>query len=131
MRILDTSASDIRQCNRLTIDKVAALLVGRGHNEGSHRDIVLFTFGGQLERISATHPNYMALQYLLLFPYGENGWRLNIPRNIEETSSHRKKGCVSIREYYCFRLQYRNSEGKTLLLGGVYFINFSGSVCLH
>lgn len=112
MRILDTRASYIRRCNRLTTDKVAALLVGRGHNEGSYRDIVLFTFGGQLERISEAHSNYMALQYPLLFPYGENGWRLNIPHNIEETSSQRKKGCVSIREYYCFRLQYKILRGK-------------------
>ena len=66
---------------------------------------VLFTTGGQLQRITETHPSYMALQYPLLFPYGEDGWRINIPHNMESSSARSKQTYVSIREYYCFRLQ--------------------------
>ena len=43
MRILDTRVSDGRQYNQPTTKEVAALLVGRETNEGSHRDIILHT----------------------------------------------------------------------------------------
>ncbi len=33
------------------------------------------------QRISKLHVGYMALHYLLLFPYGEDGWHPNIPLN--------------------------------------------------
>ena len=99
IRILDTRVSDGRQYNRPTTNEVAALLVARGTNEGSRRDIILHTIGGQLQRISKTHPAYMALQYPLLFPYGEDGWRINIPHNITSSRASSKQTYESIREY--------------------------------
>ena len=83
MRITDTRASDWRQYNRPTANEVAAIMVGQGAIEGSHHDTVSFTTGGQLQRINETHPSYMALQYPLLFSYGEDGWRINISHNLE------------------------------------------------
>ena len=58
--------------NRPTANEVADLLVGRASVQGSHVT-VLFTTGGQLQRINEIHPSYMELQYPLLFPYGEDG----------------------------------------------------------
>ncbi|GJW65381.1 hypothetical protein Tco_0117265 [Tanacetum coccineum] len=57
------------------------------------------------------HPNFMALQYPLLFPYGEYGFQLHIPLNVPQTT---KRKYLSLREYYCFSLQIRVNEGKTL-----------------
>ena len=72
MRILDTRALDGRQYNWPTTNEVVALLVGSIASQGSHRDIVLHTISGQLQRINETHPSYMASQYPLLFPFGED-----------------------------------------------------------
>lgn len=118
MRILDKRVSNGRQYNRPTANEVTALLVEQGTNYGSHRDIVLHTSGGQLQRISETQPSCMALQYPLLFPYGEDGWRINIPHNMHSSTTHARQTYMSIREYYCFRLHQLNIESQTILLGG-------------
>src|ERR1043166_9121723 len=60
----------------------------------------------------------MALQYPLLFPYGEDGYRLYIPLNVPANA---KRKWMSLREYYCFRLQERIREGKTLHKAGRLF----------
>ncbi|CAN0871855.1 hypothetical protein LINGRAHAP2_LOCUS9959 [Linum grandiflorum] len=61
-----------------------------------------------LLRITNLNPKYDALHFPLLFPHGEDGFHLG----------NRKREHVTRREYYCFRLQYRDSEGTTLLRGG-------------
>nr|XP_043619723.1 uncharacterized protein LOC122591524 [Erigeron canadensis] len=60
----------------------------------------------------------MALQYPLLFPYGETGYHNQIPyhRNIGRRKT--KPETVTMREFYCYRIHYRNNEGTTLLRGG-------------
>ncbi|CAF1905864.1 unnamed protein product [Brassica napus] len=40
------------------------------------RDIILEKNSGKLKRISELHPCYLPLQYPLIFPYGEDGFRL-------------------------------------------------------
>ncbi|CAI9279754.1 unnamed protein product [Lactuca saligna] len=37
-------------------------------------DIIIHSQQGHPQRISKLHPNYMPLQYPLLFPFGEEGW---------------------------------------------------------
>ncbi|KAG5553887.1 hypothetical protein RHGRI_011678 [Rhododendron griersonianum] len=63
----------------------------------------------------------MPLQYLLLFPYGTDGWRRSIEFT-QATNVNRK--AVSMREFYAFRLQFQDIEGKTLLQGGRLFQQF-------
>ena len=83
---------------------------------------------GGLHRINELHPSYMALQYPLLFPYGEDGFRLGILcSNIDESSSD-TNDFVPMREYYAFRLQERDGEGHTLILGGRLFQQFDVDV---
>lgn len=66
----------------------------------------------------------MSLQYPLLFPFGEDGYRTNIRhRNASNSQTHRNN-IVSMREYYAFRTQWRPNEGHTLLLGGRLFLQF-------
>lgn len=59
------------------MSEVAALIVG-DVDTGSKRDIILERQSGRLKRISEFHPSYLALQYPLLFPYGEDGFRLGV-----------------------------------------------------
>ncbi|CAN0871869.1 ATP-dependent DNA helicase PIF1 [Linum grandiflorum] len=71
-----------------------------------------------LLRITNLNPKYDALHFPLLFPHGEDGFHLGIAYHARRASKNRKREHVTRREYYCFRLQYRDSEGTTLLRGG-------------
>ena len=79
---------------------------------------------GGLHRINELHSSYMALQYPLLFPYDEDGFRIGILcSNIDEISSDTNE-FVTMREYYAFRLQEQDGEGHILILGGRLFQQF-------
>jgi hypothetical protein len=43
------------------------------------RNIVVRAKGGSLHQIDDLHPAYDPLHFILLFPYGEQGWHLGIP----------------------------------------------------
>ncbi|XP_035837306.1 uncharacterized protein LOC118485145 [Helianthus annuus] len=102
-----------------TVPEVAALIPGDG-NPTDSRDIIIEERGSRsAKRISELHPSFMALQYPLLFPYGEDGFHLNIPLCNISASSRRQ--LVSLREYYSYRLQLRRNEGKTLHKSGRLF----------
>ncbi|ESQ36918.1 hypothetical protein EUTSA_v10002920mg [Eutrema salsugineum] len=62
-------------------------------------------------------------KYLLLFPYGETGFHLNIPYR-QNPRSQIKREHVTIREFYAYQIQTRLSEGKTLIKGGRLFHRF-------
>ncbi|KAK9275061.1 hypothetical protein L1049_022319 [Liquidambar formosana] len=119
--ILESRGGNWRQYVHPTSDEVAALMVGDGFKNVNHRDIIISTFDQRLQRISEIHPSYMPLQYPLLFPYGEDGWRIGIPYQVGSVPARSVRTTVSIREFYAFRLQYHESEGKTLLQGGRVF----------
>jgi hypothetical protein len=42
------------------------------------RDIIIETRNKELKRISELHPAYMALQYPLIFPIGEQGLQVGV-----------------------------------------------------
>ena len=122
LRLLGTRQRSARQYNLPTASEVAALVPGDG-NPTECRDVIVeerHTDDGHnpVKRISELHPSFMALQYPLLFPYGEDGFQLEIPLNVPPTT---KRKYMSLREYYCFRLQCRTEEGKTLHKAGRLF----------
>ena len=59
----------------------------------------------------------MALQYPILFPYGEQGFKLGIKYNRSGTLRVGVRGEVTMLEYYAFRLQQRRCEATTLIRG--------------
>ena len=59
--------------------EVAALIVGDIDQLGGERDIIVKTKSRRLQRLDLLHPMYLPMQYLLLFPYGEDGFRPDIP----------------------------------------------------
>ncbi|XP_071718552.1 ATP-dependent DNA helicase RRM3-like [Rutidosis leptorrhynchoides] len=63
----------------------------------------------------------MALQYPLLFPYGETGYHENIPYHCNRGKRKTARGYITMREFYCYRIQQRENEGTTLLRGGWLF----------
>ena len=99
LRLIDGRASDGRTHNLPTADDVAALIPGDFVMNMEKRDIIVETKTGRLQRISELHPSYLPLQYPLLFPYGEDGFRLDIPIGLQNTSGRKRKS-VTIREYF-------------------------------
>lgn len=75
MRIVSNREKDGRVYNIPTTSEVAALIPGDFTPNLPNRDIMLQYKSGTLQRISEIHPAYIALQYPLLFPYGEDGFR--------------------------------------------------------
>ena len=104
--------------------EIAALIVGDFNIESSDKDIIVENRSLGLQRINGTHPSFMALQYPLLFSYGEDGYMLGILYRNLNGSNSRKRESITMREYYAYRLQQRFHEGKTLLLGRRLFQQF-------
>jgi len=63
-----------------------------------------------LQLIPETHRSWDPLQYVLLFPYGTEGFHLDIDKQVTNNKS------VSAMEYYCYRLMQR--DGLNVVLRG-------------
>ncbi|KAL4590686.1 hypothetical protein LXL04_003627 [Taraxacum kok-saghyz] len=117
LRLIGSRTTDGRVTNLPPVSEIVALVPGDA-NETNNRDVLIEERGtGHIKRISKLHPKYMALQYPLLFPYGEDEYSLHIPMNTTTTDRNN----ISLREYYCFRLHFRNEEGHNLHRGGRLF----------
>ena len=97
-----------------TVSEVAALIAG-DFDTYSRRDIILETQNGQLQRIDELHYSYLGLQYHLLFPYGEDGYRPDILHRATSSGQKRKRNRLTMREWFAFRLQCMSNEAQTLL----------------
>jgi len=75
IRLLGERTRDGRQYNMPTASEIAALILGEQSDEPSERDIIVENKDKYLQRISELHPSFMSMQYPLLFPYGEDGFR--------------------------------------------------------
>ncbi|KAG4915091.1 hypothetical protein JHK87_052648 [Glycine soja] len=114
LRLIATREKDGRTYNVPTVSEVAALIVG-DFNPNSRRDIIVETQNGQLQRIHELHSSYLGLQFPLLFPYGEDGYRSDILHYATPDSKKRKRNRLTMRERFAYRLQSRPNEAQTLL----------------
>ncbi|CAI0560984.1 unnamed protein product [Linum tenue] len=64
------------------------------------------------------NPKFDALHFPLLFPYGEDGYHPLIKYRSAFCPPSMRRQFVTQREYYAFRLQYRNGEGHTIVQAG-------------
>ncbi|XP_057246767.1 uncharacterized protein LOC125491881 [Beta vulgaris subsp. vulgaris] len=103
--------------NLPTTSEVAALIVG-DIDSADKRDIIIKTKGGKLQQISELHPSYLAMQYPLLFPYGEDGFRTDIMHRDKTPTdgSTGKRFKLIMREFFAYRIQDRALEAATILL---------------
>ncbi|XP_071738942.1 uncharacterized protein [Rutidosis leptorrhynchoides] len=116
LKIIGSRDKDGRTHNLPTTHEVAALIIGDIDGTTDKRDIIIETKSKRLERISELHPSYLALQYPLLFPYVEDGYRPDIYHKgveIEDAVGHAR---LTIREFFAYRLQFRDSETSLLLI---------------
>ncbi|PNT60476.1 hypothetical protein BRADI_5g00385v3, partial [Brachypodium distachyon] len=95
VRILGSDSSDPNVYSPPTAPELAALVVGDFTADRCKFDIVVEGNDGPLRRVSELHPALMALQYPLLFPYGEKGvdrWRWFVSYMRRDTSHFVQKG---------------------------------------
>ncbi|XP_044450928.1 uncharacterized protein [Triticum aestivum] len=115
LRLLGDRDQDGRQHNMPSTSEVAALIV-KDPTQRYGRDIVLEYKDKKPKRISEIHPKFMAMQYPLLFPYGEDGYRLGIKYNKRKGLSNKKY--ISMLEYYAYHLQQRPGQSMLMLTCG-------------
>ncbi|XP_021975067.1 uncharacterized protein LOC110870171 [Helianthus annuus] len=123
IRLIAKRNKDGRTYNLPTASEVAALIVGDIDTLFEPRDIIVKSKQGYLERISELHPSYLALQYPLLFVYGDDGYRIDIlHRDVStstssdvSTSTTSKRHTCTMREYFCYRIQDRSNTFSLVL----------------
>jgi hypothetical protein len=94
LRMLDlmNSNTDPRTYNTPSSDEIGVLIVGPGDLDTQPRDLVLcqrttntspndelMITDQTIQHISELNPAYLPLVYVLLLPFGEQGWNSNIP----------------------------------------------------
>ncbi|XP_074327844.1 uncharacterized protein LOC141665764 [Apium graveolens] len=91
-------------------NEVGAIMVGDLEDTCGERDIIIESKTDGLQHISDIHPKLMALQYLLLFPTGEDGYHDDIPYVQTKNNAGKKRKRVTMKEYYAYKLQVRPEE---------------------
>jgi hypothetical protein len=96
---------------------VVGLVVGDIGTTDVGRDLIVDNRSSGLQRINEKHCRFMAMQYPMLFPYGEIGYHDDIMYHPTPQSRgmHRKK--VTMLEYYAYRLHDRPGDFNTPLRG--------------
>ncbi|KAL6577223.1 hypothetical protein OROMI_011499 [Orobanche minor] len=82
LKLIGRRDKDGQMYNLPTASEVAALVVGDFDEALGNRDIIVETKTGYLKRINELHASYIGLQYPLIFPYGEDGYREDISLSI-------------------------------------------------
>ncbi|XP_058776623.1 uncharacterized protein LOC131650945 [Vicia villosa] len=114
LRLISSRSTDGRVYNQPTVSEVAASVVG-DIDTAEMRDIIMQTRGGGLQRINELHAAYMAYQYPLIFPYGEDGYRPDVAHRDLPSNGSSVRNRLTIREFLAYRIQTRLNEAKTLL----------------
>ncbi|CAN1240790.1 ATP-dependent DNA helicase PIF1 [Linum perenne] len=80
---------------------MAGLIVDETGEDTFMPDVIVESRTEHLERITYFHPSLMALQYPILFPYGEDGWHANIPLGRGSNSTRHMSHNAHINVEYC------------------------------
>ena len=115
IRLIGAKEGDPIQYNLPTTDELAMLVVGDFTLDTFKRDIIIETQNKELKRISSLHPAYMALQYPLLFPFGERGFQVGVLYNGATSSGQNARKHLTMQEYYCYQFHYRKNQPNPYL----------------
>ncbi|KAF7839029.1 putative PIF1 DNA helicase/replication protein A1-like protein [Senna tora] len=84
----------------------------------SARDIIVENKSGTLQHIDELHPLYLPMQYPLLFPYGEDGYRPDTLYRDGSINEDRKQRHVTLRQFFAYKLQERRRDFSMILKAG-------------
>ncbi|CAA0825410.1 Unknown protein, partial [Striga hermonthica] len=115
VRLIGRRNNDARRYNLPTSSELAVLVVGDFDQAMGERDILVETKSGLLKRINELNASYLALQYPLLLPYGEDGYREDILFAEGKKTSEDGRKHVSVREYFAYRMHDRDHESATIV----------------
>jgi hypothetical protein len=118
VRIVGPRDGDPPQYNLPSTDQLAMLVVGDFSCDAFERDIVIETQAGQLKQISALHPAFMALQYPLLFPFGEAGFQPGTLYQGATPTQRNTYNKVTMQDYFCYMFHYRKNQPNPYLSYG-------------
>ncbi|XP_074278356.1 uncharacterized protein LOC141601948 [Silene latifolia] len=129
IKLISRRSSDGITYNLPTVSEVAALIEGDIGPHMEKRDIIVRRSCGGLQRISELHPLYTPLQYPLLIPSGEDGYRpgiLHSAYSIGVSTSDQPREETTCREWFSYHLIERppDVEFPTILLSGKAFHQF-------
>uniref|UniRef100_A0A0R0E7S8 ATP-dependent DNA helicase n=1 Tax=Glycine max TaxID=3847 RepID=A0A0R0E7S8_SOYBN len=99
LRLIAAREKNGRTYNLPNVSEVDALIVG-DFDPDSRRDIIVETQNGELQRIHELH---------------SNGYRPDILHRCTPSSRKRKRNCLTMREWFAYRLQSRSNEAQTFL----------------
>ncbi|PWA88352.1 DNA helicase Pif1-like protein [Artemisia annua] len=87
-----------------TADSIGAIVYKGGPESATDYDVVIERHSREPESVNKLHPQYMALQFPILFIYGEEGYHLNLTLKNSDTfdTQHEKKMTMKI--YYAYQL---------------------------
>jgi hypothetical protein len=119
IRLIGAKEGDSVQYNLPSVEELAMLVVGDFSLDTFKRDIIIETQSRELKRISALHPSFMALQYPLLFPFGERGFQIGIIYNGVNPSEKNTRIHMTMQEYYCHQFHYRKNQPNPYLCYGL------------
>jgi hypothetical protein len=94
------------------------LVVGDFTPDAFERDIIIETRSNELKQISALHPAFMALQYPLLFPFGERGFQPGVLYAGARASQRNSYTKVTMQDYFCYMFHYRKNQPNPYLSYG-------------
>jgi hypothetical protein len=101
------------------VPELAALLVADLTTTAHALDVVVETRAGHGKQIHPVNPSLMAMQYHLLFPYGDVGYHIGIkPRVLDPDNPPPAREKVSMHEYYAYQMHYRVGEPNPVLCSG-------------
>ncbi|XP_021301588.1 uncharacterized protein LOC8068817 isoform X2 [Sorghum bicolor] len=118
IRIVRAREGDPVQYNLPAVDELAMLVVGDFSIDTFRRDIVIQTRSGSLNQISALHPAFMALQYPLLFPFGERGFQVGVLYHGFQPTNSNARAKVTMQDYFRYMFHYRQNQPNPYLCYG-------------
>ncbi|XP_070666718.1 uncharacterized protein [Malus domestica] len=121
MRLSARETTDGKQYDQPTSDEISGLIVGDIGLADSNRDIIIESKSEGLKRVTKLNPKFMSLQYPLLFPYGEDGYRPDLKWNKNYKGSETKRQRIPMRAFIAYQIQEREPCLTTLLKGGRLF----------
>ncbi|XP_062206059.1 uncharacterized protein LOC133907870 isoform X4 [Phragmites australis] len=87
--------------------ELAALVIGDASIGATEFDIIVECHSGEFKQIHPIHPALMALQYPLLFPYGEPSYHLGIKYKQIDDQPLTGRQAITMLEYFTYYAHYR------------------------
>ncbi|PWA84949.1 hypothetical protein CTI12_AA155200 [Artemisia annua] len=88
-----------------TADSIGAIVYEGGPETMTEYDVVIQRHSGEPESVNKLHPAYMALQFPLLFIYGEEGYHLKLTLTDSGGPNQEEEKRMSMKVYYAYQLK--------------------------